>query len=112
MFEDYRRPGKKRIRLYLSLWAMLVVTSVLKPKGRDLGAVETLKKSHFARVMFMDVGALSTLGAVYAVLAGKSRARFPAAFASLFVGSFALLPLLAYEDWRALNRSSSEDAAA
>ncbi|WP_110885505.1 hypothetical protein [Deinococcus yavapaiensis] len=112
MFEAYRRPGKKRIRLYLGLWAMLVLTSVWKPEGQDLGTVATLKKSRFARVMFMDVGALSTLGALYAVLAGKSRARFPAALASLFVGSFALLPYLAYEDWRELNPGSARNESA
>ena len=55
MFEDYRQPGKKRIRLYLSLWAMLVLTSALKRRGENLGTLETLKTSHFARVMVMDV---------------------------------------------------------
>lgn len=108
MFDAYRRPGKKRIQLYMGLWGMLVVTSLLKPnKDHDLGTLDTLKQSHFARVMFADIGALSTLGALYAILAGKSRARFPAALASLFVGSFALLPFLAYEDWRALKNPSS-----
>jgi hypothetical protein len=64
--------------------------------------VETLKRSSFARIMFMDIGALSTLGALYLALNGKSRVRVPAALASLAVGSFSLLPALAYEDWTAM----------
>ncbi|MFC6749172.1 hypothetical protein [Deinococcus aquaticus] len=50
----------------------------------------------------MDIGALSTLGALYLVVNGRTPVRVPAAVASLFVGSFALLPALAFEDWAAL----------
>ncbi|WP_135228818.1 hypothetical protein [Deinococcus fonticola] len=99
----YRQPSRERVRLYLSLLLMLVLTAVLG-RGRpgELGTLDTLKRSSFARVMFMDIGVLSTLGALYLVLNGKTAVRVPAALASLFAGSFALLPALAYEDWVAL----------
>jgi hypothetical protein len=50
----------------------------------------------------MDIGALSTLGALYLVLNGRTRVRVPAAVASLFAGSFALLPALMLEDAAAM----------
>lgn len=82
---------------------MLVLTVALggKRKG-DIGLRGTLRRSAFARGMFADIGALSTLGALYLLVQGKTPVRVPAALASLFVGSFALLPALAYEDWVAL----------
>jgi len=108
--EDYRRPSWPRIRLYLSLLALLILTAVFgRERLGELGTVETLRRSSFARVMFMDIGALSTLGALYLFLTGKTRVRVPAAIASLFLGSFALLPALAYEDWAALQRGEAED---
>ena len=101
--EQYRRPGPARFRLYAGLYAMLILTSVLggKKKG-DIGTLGALRSSTFTRVMFMDIGAVSTLGALYLLLSGRTAARFPAAVASLFVGSFALIPGLAYEDWAAM----------
>ncbi|MFC4454564.1 hypothetical protein [Deinococcus sonorensis] len=95
----YRRPGPPRLQLYLGLYALLLTTAALG-RGRpdDLGTLETLRRSRFARVMFMDVGALSTLGALYLLLHGRTPLRVPGALASLFVGSFALIPALAWED--------------
>ena len=101
--EPYRRPGPARFRLYGGLYALLILTALLgKKREGDLGTLAALRRSSFTRVMFMDIGALSTLGALYLALNGKTPARFPAAVASLFVGSFALIPGLAYEDWAAL----------
>ena len=104
--EQYRRPGPARFQLYAGLYAMLLLTAVLggKKKG-DLGTLAALKSSSFTRIMFMDIGALSTLGALYLALTGRTRARYPAAIASLFLGSFALIPALAYEDWAATQRN-------
>lgn len=101
--DKYRAPGPDRLRLYAVLFALLVLTAVLG-RGRpgDLGVGETLRRSAFARVMFMDIGVLSTLGALYLVLKGRTRVRWPAALAALFIGSFALLPALAWEDWVAM----------
>jgi len=105
--EQYRRPGAARFRLYAGLYALLLLTAAVKGKRTgDLGTLGTLRKSTFARVMFMDVGALSTLGALYLLLRGKTRLRYPAALASLFAGSFALIPGLAYEDWRQMRRQA------
>ena len=99
----YRQPSPDRIRLYLSLLLMLVLTVTLGGKREgDLGLRGTLKRSSFARGMFADIGAISTLGALYLVINGKTPVRVPAAVATLFAGSFALLPALAYEDWAAL----------
>lgn len=107
--EPYRRPSPERLRLYGSLLLMLVLTAVLgRKRPGDLGTLETLRRSSFARIMFMDIGALSTLGALYLVLNGHTRVRVPAALASLAVGSFALLPALAYEDYVALNREHGD----
>ncbi|WP_216328464.1 hypothetical protein [Deinococcus aestuarii] len=98
--EKYRTPGPERLRLHASLFVLLAVTAVLgRARPDDLGVGGTLRRSTFARVMFMDVGALSTLGALSLVLNGKTAVRVPAALATLFVGSFALLPALAWEDW-------------
>ncbi|MDB5043998.1 MAG: hypothetical protein JWQ08_48 [Deinococcus sp.] len=101
--EKYRSPGPERLKLYGSLFAMLVLTAVLgRKRSGELGTRATLKQSSFARIMFMDIGAVSTLGALYLVMNGKTPVRVPAALATLFVGSFALLPALAYEDWVAM----------
>ena len=104
MFLDkYRHPSHERIRLYASLLLMLALTATFgKRRSGELGTLDSLRRSSFTRIMFMDIGALSTLGALYLVLNGKTAVRVPAAVASLFVGSFALLPALAYEDWAAL----------
>ena len=107
--EKYRTPGPDRLRLYASLFVLLVLTAVLgRARPDDLGLGGTLRRSTFARVMFMDVGALSTLGALYLVLNGKTAVRVPAAIATLFVGSFALLPALAWEDWVAMQEEQVE----
>ncbi|ULH14702.1 hypothetical protein MF271_11890 [Deinococcus sp. KNUC1210] len=100
--EPYRRPGPARFRLYGGLYALLILTALLGNKrSGDIGTLAALRRSSFTRIMFMDIGALSTLGALYLALTGRTPARFPAAIASLFVGSFALIPGLAYEDWAA-----------
>jgi hypothetical protein len=107
--ERYRHPGPERLKLYAGLYAMLIATAVLgRAREGDLGTLGTLRRSQFARVMFMDIGAVSTLAALYAVLNGKSRLRYPAAIASLFAGSFALIPFLAYEDWRAMQDRTTD----
>ncbi|GHF63805.1 hypothetical protein HNQ07_004549 [Deinococcus metalli] len=111
--ERYRHPSADRIRLYGALLLMLVLTAVLgRARPGDLGTRGALKRSAFTRIMFMDIGALSTLGALYLVLNGRTAVRVPAAIASLFVGSFALLPALAYEDWAALRRQHEEAGGA
>ena len=108
--EKYRHPSADRIRLYGSLLLMLILTAAFgRHRPGDLGTVESLKRSPFTRIMFMDIGALSTLGALYLVLNGRTAVRVPAAIASLFVGGFALLPALAYEDWAALRGQWPED---
>jgi hypothetical protein len=108
MLERYRRPGPDRFRLYAGLYATLVLTAVLGGRKRgDLGTLGALKRSSFTRIMFMDIGALSTLGALYLAITGQTRARYPAAILSLFVGSFALIPALAYEDWAALQNAEN-----
>ncbi|AWN22054.1 hypothetical protein DKM44_01380 [Deinococcus irradiatisoli] len=107
--EQYRHPGAPRFKLYASLYAALVLSAVLGGKRPgEVGTVQTLRSSSFARIMFMDIGMLSTLGALYLMLTGKTRARLPGAAATLFAGSFALIPALAWEDWAALRRGRQE----
>ncbi|CAM3261470.1 DUF2834 domain-containing protein [Deinococcus saxicola] len=104
--EEYRQPSPARIRLYLSLWVILWITAFIGRRSKgNISVKTTLKHSPFARVMFMDIGALSTLAGLYLVLTGKSRLRYPAAVAGLAVGSYSLLPALAYEDWKAMKEA-------
>ena len=111
--EPYRRPGKARFQLYAALFGLLLLSARLGGKREgDLGALPTLRRSPFARVMFMDVGALSTLRALWLLLNGRTRVRVPAALASLFVGSFALLPALAWEDWARLQEEEAGGSSA
>lgn len=106
--ERYRRPGPERLKLYGVLFALLVLTTVLgRAQPGDLGTLGTLRQSTFARVMFMDIGVLSTLGAIYLVLNGRTAVRLPAALGTLFLGSFVLLPALAWEDWAAMREEKS-----
>lgn len=106
--EKYRAPGPDRLKLYAGLFVTLFLSAVLgRKRPGDLGTRETLRRSPFARVMFMDIGVLSTLGALYLVLNGKTAVKVPAALASLVVGSFALLPALAYEDWAVMREQDS-----
>lgn len=101
--EHYRHAGIPRLKLYAGLYMTLWLSALYRRnQPNNLGVSQTLKQSSFARTMFMDVGALSTLGAVYLCLTGKTPVRIPAAIASLFVGSFALIPALAWEDWGAM----------
>ena len=105
MLEPYRKPGPKRIGLYLSLWASLALTAFIGGRFRGLGARETLRRSPFARTMFADIGALSTVASLYVALRYTSPLRFVAAILTLFIGSFALLPYLAWEDYRAWKKA-------
>lgn len=107
--EALRRPGPARYRLYAGLYALLILTALVGRRRGDLGTVATLRRSQFSRVMFMDIGAVSTLGALYLALHGRTPLRVPAAIASLFVGSFVLIPALAYEDWMAEARAAGQD---
>ena len=103
--DQYRRPGLPRLKLYASLYAALVLSAVLgRGRSGDLGTLGTLRRSSFARIMFMDIGMISTLGALYLYLNGKTPLRVPGAVATLFAGSFALIPALAWEDWTALQQ--------
>lgn len=105
----YKTPSVDRIRFFLSLFTMLLFTALLgKKRPGELNVRQSLQQSAFTRVMFMDIGALSTLGALYLILNGQTSIRVPAAIASLFIGGFALLPALAYEDYIALKNTPSE----
>lgn len=108
MLEQYRKPGPKRIQLYLSLWAGMALTAVIGGRFKGLGTRETLRRSPFARTMFADVGALSTVAALYVALRYTSPLRLVAAILTLFVGSFALLPYLAWEDYQAWKKAGKQ----
>lgn len=63
-------------------------------KSNQISAVETLKKSSFARGMFFDIGILSTIIGLWILWSEKGYWRIPFAIATFFVGSFAVLPFL------------------
>jgi hypothetical protein len=92
--------SNKRIGTTLFVtWIGLLVFAVLdtaKVFGTDIGIAQTLATSSFARGMFVDIGVLSTLMACYIVFTTRLKARYIVALLTLFVGSFAALPYLAY----------------
>lgn len=89
-------------------WILLILYIRKDPKlfRNKLGVGETLKQSSFARGMFMDIGALSTIISAWMIWGTKSRLRFLFAILTLFVGSFAVLPFLTiYFINKALNKN-------
>jgi hypothetical protein len=58
--------------------------------------METLRTSSLARGMFYDIGLLSTIFAAWIAFGNTLKFRYIFAVATLFVGSGALLPFLAY----------------
>ncbi len=108
--DAYRQPSRERLGLYASLYAMLLLTAVLgRARPGDLGLWGSLRRSSFTRTMFADIGVLSTVAALDLAVRGRTRARFVGAVGTLFVGSFALIPALAWEDWRALQRAGARE---
>jgi hypothetical protein len=98
----WRQPSPRRIWLFLGLWLLFIGYVVLEswqPFGPDLGFLPTLAASGFARVMFSDIGILSTLAAVWMLLERKHWSAPIFAFAMLFLGSGSLLLYLALRDW-------------
>lgn len=92
---------KRNLNIFLALstflsWIFLIVYIRKDPKifKNKIGVSETLKQSSFARGMFMDIGALSTIISAWMIWGTKSRFRFIFAILTLFVGSFAVLPFL------------------
>ena len=83
--------------LFLLLYSLLEELGLFGP---DIGIVSTIQMSSFARAMFIDVGILATLCAFWILIYGKEKWRIIFAFATLFVGSFALLPYLIMHFWK------------
>lgn len=71
----------------------------------QLGTIETLKRSSFARTMFMDIGVLSTIFSYWILYKTKVHYRFIFAPLTLFIGSFSVLPFL----WLYLSTPSQKD---
>ncbi|KXK27236.1 MAG: hypothetical protein TR69_WS6001000109 [candidate division WS6 bacterium OLB20] len=77
-------------------WAGLILFAVVDGTGAfgtDIGFTASLQQSGLARIMFADIGVLSTLCAVWIIRTGH-RLRYLFAAAALFTGSFAVLPFL------------------
>jgi hypothetical protein len=94
---------KKFSVFLLGYWLFLILFAFIDSKGKfgsDIGVKKTLKTSSFARIMFQDIGALSTLAAIWTVTQTKNPIRWVVAFLSVFTGSFALLPFLSWHFWR------------
>jgi hypothetical protein len=90
----------KRSALIVAFWLFLVILTYLDSLG-ELGMVdysngETLRNSSLARIMFVDIGVLATFAAYWVYRSSKVSIRVGFAIATLFVGSFALLPYIAY----------------
>jgi hypothetical protein len=98
----WRNPSPRRIGLFLGLWVLFIGYAIIEgqqPFGPDLGFLPTLVASGFARVMFSDIGILSTLAAVWMLLERKHWSAPIFAVAVLFLGSGSLLLYLALRDW-------------
>lgn len=65
--------------------------------GENIGNGESLRTSSLARLMFADIGALATVAAGWIIIANRDRYRYIFAIATLFVGSYAFLPYLAWK---------------
>jgi hypothetical protein len=93
----------KLLSLFLLLmWIFLLVYSSFDAQGRlgsDIGLQASLATSSIARVMFMDIGVLSTLIALFIATRKASGIKYLFALLTLVFGSFAALPFLAYYYW-------------
>lgn len=93
----------KILSLFLLLmWLFLIIYSSLDAQGRfgsDIGFQATLNTSSLARVMFMDIGVLSTLIALFIATRKAPFIKYLFALLTLVFGSFAALPFLAYYYW-------------
>lgn len=100
-------PNNKKLSLFfLGYWFFLILFLKADKKGlfgTDIGVVKTLKTSSLARIMFQDIGGLSTAVAVWIVSTSKSFYRWPVAILTVFTGSFTFLPYLAIRLWRVKN---------
>ena len=93
----------KILSLFLLLmWLFLFIYSSLDAQGRfgsDIGFQATLNTSSLARVMFMDIGVLPTLIALFIASRKAPFIKYLFAILTLVFGSFAALPFLAYYYW-------------
>lgn len=102
--EHWRKPSRHRLQLIIGLWVALVIYALVSQFSVvGIDPWQTLRVSNFARVMFADIGIMSFLSAGYIFLAHRSWLRIPVALLTLFLGSFVLLPYLAWHEWRSLN---------
>lgn len=93
---------QKRNNLILSIISLLTWISLINLVKQDksnkffkedqIGTIDTLKKSSFARGMFLDIGVLSSIISFWIFKSSKSKLRIPFVIATIFVGSFAALP--------------------
>jgi hypothetical protein len=111
--ERWRNPSRQRITVFLGLWLGFIAYIVIESQGwfgPDLGFWPTLASSSFARVMFSDIGILSTLAAVWIWLDRKHPSAPIFAILMLVVGSGALLPYLALRDWVLMREMAAKTA--
>ncbi len=94
-----RKLSDKKLGVYaLITWILLILYMKNDPKifkKDQIGNVETLKKSQFARGMFMDIGALSTIVSYWILNDRKTGIfRYPFGIITMFIGSFGALPYI------------------
>jgi hypothetical protein len=96
--------GRKLLALLiLGYWVFLIGFAVVDNRGllgSDIGLIQSLQTSSLARVMFMDIGGLSTVVALWILFTTKYRIRYLVAGITLIVGSFVALPYIAYTIWK------------
>lgn len=84
-------------------WIFLIGFAALDSQGlfgEDIGLDASLATSSLARVMFMDIGGLSSLVAAWMLFSSKWKLRYLFACLSLVAGSFVALPYVAFWLWK------------
>lgn len=82
---------------FKSLGALIlyvIFDSIFLKKKDNLSTVETLQKSSFARIMFVDIGILSAILGGWIINKTNTWYKWFFGISSFFVGSFAILPFL------------------
>jgi hypothetical protein len=86
----------------LGYWLSLIVFVILDTLGifgTDVGFFGSLQTSSLARVMFMDIGALATVAAIWIIFNTKTKFKWLIALLTICFGSFILLPYLSWYFW-------------
>ncbi len=89
---------KREAYIVLTIWIFLTLFMIFDANFLvdSYSLVDVLGNSSFARIMFTDIGAVSTVLAYWIAFHTEYKGRYIVAILTMFIGSFAFLPYLAY----------------